>query len=99
MQSSGRTTVPAPSVALHRQLLVPRQVAGMPETVSALRVCDVAVWMGHRAEGHAFPRRPRQRGSTSKVLACEGPGRSRGVAAGVGEGCGLGAGEPLAARS
>ncbi|MFF3001088.1 DUF6308 family protein [Streptomyces sp. NPDC057950] len=42
--------------ALHRQLLELRQVAGVPETVSALRVCDVAVWMGHRAEGHACPR-------------------------------------------
>ncbi|MBQ0850198.1 hypothetical protein J8N05_18545 [Streptomyces sp. BH-SS-21] len=43
-------------VALHRQLLELRQVAGVPETVSVLRVCDVAVWMGHRAEGHACPR-------------------------------------------
>ncbi|MEV5546426.1 DUF6308 family protein [Streptomyces sp. NPDC052309] len=42
--------------ALHRQLLALRQVAGVPETVSALRVCDVAVWMGHRSEGHACPR-------------------------------------------
>ncbi|WP_405681773.1 DUF6308 family protein [Streptomyces sp. NBC_00057] len=42
--------------ALHRQLLALRQVAGVPEAVSALRVCDVAVWMGHRAEGHACPR-------------------------------------------
>ncbi|WP_306192949.1 DUF6308 family protein [Streptomyces sp. MK5] len=42
--------------ALHCQLLALRQVAGVPETVSALRVCDVAVWMGHRAEGHACPR-------------------------------------------
>ncbi|WP_327180591.1 DUF6308 family protein [Streptomyces sp. NBC_01334] len=42
--------------ALHRQLLELRQIAGVPETVSALRVCDVAVWMGHRAEGHACPR-------------------------------------------
>lgn len=42
--------------ALHRQLFELRQVAGVPETVSALRVCDVAVWMGHRAEGHACPR-------------------------------------------
>lgn len=41
---------------LHRQLFELRQVAGVPETVSALRVCDVAVWMGHRAEGHACPR-------------------------------------------
>ena len=42
--------------ALHHQLLELRQIAGLPETVSALRVCDVAVWMGHRAEGHACPR-------------------------------------------
>jgi hypothetical protein len=42
--------------ALHRQLLTLRQVAGVPETVSALRVCDVVVWMGHRAKGHACPR-------------------------------------------
>ncbi|MET7497789.1 DUF6308 family protein [Streptomyces sp900116325] len=42
--------------ALHHQLLDLRQAAGLPETVSALRVCDVAVWMGHRAEGHACPR-------------------------------------------
>jgi len=42
--------------ALHRQLLALRRVAGVPETVSALRVCDVVVWMGHRAEGHACPR-------------------------------------------
>ena len=39
--------------ALHRQLLELRQAAGLPETVSALRVCDVAVWMNHRAVGHA----------------------------------------------
>ncbi|MFF6787242.1 DUF6308 family protein [Streptomyces sp. NPDC012510] len=39
--------------ALHHQLLELRQVAGVPETVSALRVCDVAVWMNHRAVGHA----------------------------------------------
>ncbi|MET7694997.1 DUF6308 family protein [Streptomyces sp. NPDC005483] len=42
--------------ALHRQLLELRRVAGVPETVSVLRVCDVVVWMGHRAEGHACPR-------------------------------------------
>ncbi|MEU3511322.1 DUF6308 family protein [Streptomyces longwoodensis] len=41
--------------ALHRQLLELRQAAGLPETVSALRVCDVAVWMNHRAVGHACP--------------------------------------------
>ncbi|MFE2159949.1 DUF6308 family protein [Streptomyces lydicus] len=41
--------------ALHRRLLELRQAAGLPETVSALRVCDVAVWMNHRAVGHACP--------------------------------------------
>ncbi|WP_327722244.1 DUF6308 family protein [Streptomyces sp. NBC_00490] len=41
--------------ALHRQLLKLRQAAGLPETVSALRVCDVAVWMNHRALSHACP--------------------------------------------
>ncbi|MCX4640371.1 DUF6308 family protein [Streptomyces platensis] len=41
--------------ALHRQLLALRQVAGLAETVSALRVCDVAVWMNHQALGHACP--------------------------------------------
>ncbi|WP_431040412.1 DUF6308 family protein [Streptomyces sp. P9-1] len=41
--------------ALHHQLLELRQAAGLPETVSALRVCDVAVWMNHRAVGHACP--------------------------------------------
>lgn len=41
--------------ALHRQLLELRQAAGLPKTVSALRVCDVAVWMSHRALGHACP--------------------------------------------
>ncbi|MCX4920217.1 DUF6308 family protein [Streptomyces sp. NBC_00687] len=42
--------------AVHRRLLQLRDVAGLPQTVSALRVCDVAVWMGHRAQGHACPR-------------------------------------------
>ncbi|MFD7164821.1 DUF6308 family protein [Streptomyces violascens] len=42
--------------SLNRQLLALRQTAGLPETVSVLRVCDVAVWMGNRAEGHACPR-------------------------------------------
>ncbi|MFJ6518387.1 DUF6308 family protein [Streptomyces filamentosus] len=45
----------ADDYALHRQLLELRQIAGVPATVSALRVCDVAVWMGHRAEEHACP--------------------------------------------
>lgn len=42
--------------ALHRQLLALREAAGVAETVSVLRVCDVVVWMGHRAERHACPR-------------------------------------------
>ncbi|WP_443056021.1 DUF6308 family protein [Streptomyces sp. IBSBF 3136] len=42
--------------AVHRQLHELRQVTGVPETVSALRVCDVAVWRGHRDTGHACPR-------------------------------------------
>jgi hypothetical protein len=50
------TALRADDAALHRQLLELRQVAGVPETVSVLRVFDVAVWMGHRAEGHACPR-------------------------------------------
>ncbi|MGW2785914.1 DUF6308 family protein [Streptomyces populi] len=42
--------------AVHRRLIALRRFAGVPETVSALRMCDVVVWMGHRAEGHACPR-------------------------------------------
>lgn len=42
--------------ALHRLLLELREAAELPETVSALRVCDVAVWMAHRGAGHACPR-------------------------------------------
>ncbi|MER7762885.1 DUF6308 family protein [Streptomyces sp. NPDC097619] len=37
--------------ALHRHLLELRREAGVPEGVSALRVCDVAVWMAHRPPG------------------------------------------------
>ncbi|WP_220212582.1 DUF6308 family protein [Streptomyces sp. WELS2] len=51
-----RAALRADDRALHRRLLALREVAGVPETVSALRVCDVAVWMGHRAQGHACPR-------------------------------------------
>lgn len=50
------TALQEDGAALHRQLLELRQVAGVPETVSALRVCDVVVWMGHPAEGHVCPR-------------------------------------------
>ncbi|QES58604.1 hypothetical protein DEJ51_00665 [Streptomyces venezuelae] len=42
--------------ALHQRLLALREAAGLAQTVSALRVCDVVVWMGHRAEAHACPR-------------------------------------------
>ncbi|MGW2202120.1 DUF6308 family protein [Streptomyces sp. NPDC001774] len=49
-------TLRADDRSLHRQLLALRRVAELPETVGALRVCDVAVWMGHRAQGHACPR-------------------------------------------
>ncbi|MFE9240501.1 DUF6308 family protein [Streptomyces sp. EN27] len=42
-------------MALHHRLLGLRQSAGLPETVSALRVADVAVWMAHPATGHRCP--------------------------------------------
>lgn len=48
-----RTALSEDAGSLHRSLLDLRQAAGLPRTVSALRVCDVAVWMGHRALGHA----------------------------------------------
>ncbi|MFD6750700.1 DUF6308 family protein, partial [Streptomyces anthocyanicus] len=51
-----RTALREDDAAVHRRLLQLREVAGVPGTVSALRVCDVAVWMGHRATGHACPR-------------------------------------------
>ncbi|MGW9083679.1 DUF6308 family protein [Streptomyces yangpuensis] len=35
---------------LHRALIALRQSAGLPETVSALRVCDVVLWMHHRTD-------------------------------------------------
>ncbi|MFB6986096.1 DUF6308 family protein [Streptomyces sp. NPDC056304] len=36
--------------ALHRELVTSRQAAGLPESVSALRICDVVVWMRHRTD-------------------------------------------------
>jgi hypothetical protein len=36
--------------ALHRELLALRQSADLPATVSALRVCDVVLWMHHRTD-------------------------------------------------
>ncbi|MFE9953313.1 DUF6308 family protein [Streptomyces sp. NPDC005531] len=34
------------------ELLILRQAAGLPETVSVLRVCDVVVWMRHHTDHH-----------------------------------------------
>ncbi|GGN76617.1 hypothetical protein GCM10011579_057910 [Streptomyces albiflavescens] len=36
--------------ALHRELMALRQSADLPATVSALRVCDVVLWMYHRTD-------------------------------------------------
>jgi len=36
--------------AVHRELTKLRQAADLPSTVSALRVCDVVLWMHHRAD-------------------------------------------------
>ncbi|MFJ7990451.1 DUF6308 family protein [Streptomyces sp. NPDC096351] len=47
-----RTALREDNGCLHRQLLALRQASHLPESVSALRVCDVAVWMGHRALQH-----------------------------------------------
>jgi hypothetical protein len=49
---SGSTRMP-PRVdnwALHHKLMALRQAADLPETVSALRVCDVVLWMHHRTD-------------------------------------------------
>ncbi|MFF1769066.1 DUF6308 family protein [Streptomyces sp. NPDC058249] len=40
----------ADDYALHRRLLALRESAGVPETVSALRICDVVLWMRHHGE-------------------------------------------------
>lgn len=50
-----RTALHEDDAALHHRLLGLRQSAGLPETVSALRVADVAVWMAHPAPGHRCP--------------------------------------------
>ncbi|MET7549752.1 DUF6308 family protein [Streptomyces sp. NPDC005479] len=50
-----RTALRKDDAALHHRLLGLRQSAGLPETVSALRVADVAVWMAHPAPGHRCP--------------------------------------------
>ncbi|MEU9208413.1 DUF6308 family protein [Streptomyces sp. NPDC048415] len=36
--------------AVHHELMALRQAADLPETVSALRVCDVVLWMNHRTD-------------------------------------------------
>ncbi|MFE4660562.1 DUF6308 family protein [Streptomyces hydrogenans] len=50
-----RTALREDDAALHHRLLRLRQIAGLPKTVSALRVADVAVWMAHPAPGHRCP--------------------------------------------
>ncbi|MFE7394800.1 DUF6308 family protein [Streptomyces sp. NPDC057582] len=40
----------ADDYAFQRELLTLRQAAGLPETVSVLRVCDVVVWMRHHTD-------------------------------------------------
>ncbi|MFF3677551.1 DUF6308 family protein [Streptomyces sp. NPDC002120] len=50
-----RTALREDDAALHHRLLGLRQSAGLPETVSALRVADVAVWMAHPTPGHRCP--------------------------------------------
>ncbi|WP_244205220.1 DUF6308 family protein, partial [Streptomyces bobili] len=76
--------------ALHRQLLELRRAAGLPETVSALRMCDVAVWMNHRALGHPCPWgcQPSTR-PEGGVLACEGDGLYQPSPGCVGRSCGV----------
>ncbi|MGY6026908.1 DUF6308 family protein [Streptomyces spinosirectus] len=44
------TALRAGDGALHHTLLTLRQAAGVPGTVSALRVCDVVLWMRHHAK-------------------------------------------------
>ncbi|MGQ4719143.1 DUF6308 family protein [Streptomyces anulatus] len=50
-----RTTLRENNEALHHRLLDLRQSADLPQTVTALRVADVAVWMAHPAPGHHCP--------------------------------------------
>ncbi|MYT37737.1 hypothetical protein GTY66_17025 [Streptomyces sp. SID8356] len=50
-----RTALRENDGALHHRLLDLRQSAGLPQTVSALRVADVTVWMAHPAPGHRCP--------------------------------------------
>ncbi|MFD4862982.1 DUF6308 family protein [Streptomyces atratus] len=50
-----RTALREDDEALHHRLLGLRESAGLPESVSALRVADVAVWTAHPAPGHRCP--------------------------------------------
>ncbi|MFL1905716.1 DUF6308 family protein [Streptomyces tauricus] len=43
-----RAALRAEGGLLQRELLTVREAAGLPRSVSALRVCDVVVWMRHR---------------------------------------------------
>ncbi|MFI0088080.1 DUF6308 family protein [Streptomyces bobili] len=45
-----RGALRADNHALHRELMVLRQAADIPASVSALRVCDVVPWMHHRTD-------------------------------------------------
>ncbi|MFD7630546.1 DUF6308 family protein [Streptomyces sp. NPDC059851] len=45
-----RAALRADDHALQRRLTALRQDAGLPGTVSALRVCDVVLWMHHRVD-------------------------------------------------
>ncbi|MEU6386474.1 DUF6308 family protein [Streptomyces bauhiniae] len=45
-----RTALRADDKALHHTLLDLRKRAGVPETVSALRVCDIVLWMAHHED-------------------------------------------------
>ncbi|MFF7382730.1 DUF6308 family protein [Streptomyces griseoluteus] len=47
------TALRAEDRALHHTLLDLRKRAGVPETVSALRVCDVVLWMAHAKDHKA----------------------------------------------
>ncbi|MFE3379341.1 DUF6308 family protein [Streptomyces anulatus] len=50
-----RTALRENDGALHHRLLDLRQSAGLPNSVSPLRIADVAVWMAHPAPGHRCP--------------------------------------------
>lgn len=51
------TALRADDQALHRKALALRTLTAVPQTVSALRVCDIVVWMHHHAD-HQEPQCP-----------------------------------------